>query len=252
MKDFAIAVWSSVVATMIGVWSDLTLFCITMFEYLMDFIDTPVGKLLTFLTGLLGVGVYSVFVWTSRKIRRISFSVVDFENYEVRIVRPDEIPYVHEFMRSQVGNAVSPLEHWQQRCALNSQTLFCIEKIDKQGPIESREIKGVFSVIPITRTAVELLDKNSISARNFTAEHICSDGSIADAIYVSILLGSDRMGKGMTLGLLKHTIQLKGFSGLPIFTRPSTPDGIRVAEKFGFLPVVKESGNKPMTIYRLG
>lgn len=219
-------------------------------QQIADFISTPVGQILLGLLGVSGLSIAWLLKHALKPLKSLRSLLERYKDYEVNVVKFEDIERVHKFMSQYVGDNISPLPHWQERHQKNPNTLYMVERVQKKGQKETRIIQGVFSVIPVTRAARDLLSRNQLTAGKFRLEHVCNPKGKPSALYVSILLGANSVSRGIVIASIKNIIKTQKQEQMPIFTRPTTNDAIRVARKLGFVPVVPTGADARLVIHR--
>ncbi|MEM8977877.1 MAG: hypothetical protein AAGD04_00175 [Pseudomonadota bacterium] len=203
-----------------------------------SFIEHPYVQIFGLLFGGFGL---SLLVWSLRGAKKVASgeSVLErYDDYLLSAAQFHEINEAYEFMKFHVGALnISPLNTWKARHNLNPNTLFLLRvRSSKPGPSE-HELKGVFSFIPVTQAAVDLLNLNKLSAGGFEKQHIASSVDEADGFYISILIGEGAIAKGVLISHLRLKVLEAVAADKPTFARPATSLGLRTAKDFSFAPV---------------
>src|ERR1700730_722301 len=172
-----------------------------------DFIATPEGQILLGVLGVSGLSIAWLLKHALKPLKSLRFLFERYKDYELNLVKFEDIERVHKFMSQHVGDNVSPLQQWQERHQKNPNTLYMIERVHKKDQREARIIRGVFSVIPVTRAARDLLSRNQLTAGKFRLEHVCKPRGKPSALYVSILLGANSVSRGIVIASIKHIIK---------------------------------------------
>jgi hypothetical protein len=138
------------------------------------FIASPPGQVASFLFGGFAVGfIIWILKQAMKPLKAMGVLVERYKDYELSVVKFEDIERVHGIMARYVQEGVSPLQHWQERHRKNPNTLYMVERVSKKGKDETRSIQGVFSIIPVTREARDLISLNELNAQKFTPNHVC-------------------------------------------------------------------------------
>lgn len=97
---------------------------------------------------------------------------------------------------------------------------------------------GMFSLLPLTRAAVSLLEDGNLDALRFTSEHIATSNDSTAALYVGTVIGDGKPVQGQVVAYLMSLIDQRARDGIAIvYTRPITNDGLKLARRYEFEPV---------------
>ena len=174
-----------------------------------------------------------------------------FPDYQVRSAGFEDLERVHQFITDNLGDTIAPLSHWYDRFQRNPSTTFLVERLEKTTDVETRELRGVFTAIPVTLEAKELLAKDEVNAVTFSRDHIAPPREKPGALYISVILGKDDVSKALVIRSLRNRLNAPSARRISVFTRPTTKDGLRLAKKFGFQPVAPVVGDSRYVIHRL-
>jgi hypothetical protein len=230
--------------------------------YIQPFEEWTFRDWVNFLFSGLGITFFALLLgaafWIIRSIREARARASNrrslqgkFPDYRVRLACFEDLERVHQFIRANLGDTIAPLSNWYERFRKNPSTTFLVERLERTPDVERRELRGVFTVIPVTLEAMGLLAKNELNAVAFSPQHIVSTRKDASAIYVSVILGKDDVGKALAIRSLTDKLNAPSARRLPVFTRPTTKDGLRLAKKFGFQPVAAMFSDASYVVHRL-
>ncbi|WP_148649616.1 hypothetical protein [Lysobacter antibioticus] len=176
---------------------------------------------------------------------------VSFEKaFDVRHVKRKELQEMRDFSQ----NFVSQVPSIERLQAIFDASRCCVWWVERSssllGERSSKRI-GFFSIIKLNDDAVRLLSSNSIDGLRFDRSHICGPRKKAKGLYVGGMGARGVRAKGWLVQHVRARIsQFFDDGGSVVFTRPVTDDGLRLAKKLGFLPVVPSQDGMG-NIYRL-
>jgi len=153
--------------------------------------------------------------------------------------RRNDLIGLHDLYTDYFGSDVPSVElmkSWISRCKT---ALMLVHRVrQNSGLATSQQLVGSFKVLPLTTDAVRALEGGQISGSTFKAEHIASNKKETAAVYVGDVVATSQVGRGMVLAHLNAACTPAVKSGLPIYARPLTHDGLRVMTKHGFVQVL--------------
>jgi len=138
--------------------------------------------------------------------------------------------------RSQVDE-----EFLLQRHRVNSGIIKCARK----RRAAKKKLSGFCILYPVNKKCEALIEQGYIrGSSDIREEHICKTFEKAYSVYVSTVYGNDMPTKAFIVYLLKRNLKeiLKKNKHLNyVYARPSTPDGYKLAKKFGLKPLFDNS-----------
>lgn len=164
-------------------------------------------------------------------------------DYLVRRAKRGDLKAVFELCDRVFDGQVSSLNKMKTWFNHNSGMFWVIERVKRKAGIKQYELLGYFSILPLTRSAAELVQKEELAGAEFTTEHIVKPRQTPAAFYIGGIAGTGRRAKAEALGYLKaRVLELEeaarenGDSAV-FLTRPITSDGLRLMKKYDFYPV---------------
>lgn len=163
--------------------------------------------------------------------------------YEPHAARREDLEHIHAFGIEEFGE-VSPLESMKQWHKIN-RNMFHVMKCVRRGKLIRREkLIGFYSVIPLKRPAISLLEADSFDGANITNNLIVSErkGQRVEkpaCIYIgSIAARGTAYARGMLVGELRGRLQAENELGVHlIYSRPVTQRGLDLLLQNNFEPV---------------
>lgn len=158
--------------------------------------------------------------------------------FEAKKVTRGELKEAREF--SEIFLPEVPSE--QQLAAIYEASRGCVWFVNscKIGMgLKKSERVGFFSIIRLTADAVGLYEANNLSSFRMNRTHIAGPKARAHGLYIGGLGAKGIRAKGWIVQHLRSRIDVffEG-GGNVVFTRPVTEDGLRLAKKLGFEPVM--------------
>ena len=160
--------------------------------------------------------------------------------YEFRSVSKRDVQLVFEFMQRFFGEetpSCGRMLEWQRR---NKAVLTAVYVKTLRRGRTKNELVGVFKILPLTLTAVELLESEQRTGATLSADHIATKEEEIAGLYIGDVGASTRKGKSEVLRRLKYVVEQRLRPDLPIYTRPLTGDGARLVRKYNFVPMMRE------------
>jgi hypothetical protein len=169
---------------------------------------------------------------------RVAYGDLNSRYTYVRARRQD-LMGLHDLYAEYFGSDVPSVElmrSWISRCKT---ALMLVHRVHQtSGLATNQQLVGSFKVLPLTTDAVRALEGGQITGSTFKPEHIASKKKETTAVYVGDVVATSKVGRGMVLAHLNAACTPAVKSGLPIYARPLTRDGLRVMTKHGFVQVL--------------
>ncbi|WP_157476013.1 hypothetical protein [Lysobacter sp. Root690] len=201
--------------------------------------------------GLVVAGIFFMLIALSLSVVNFVMKRGTFEgSFRARHVKRRELSEVLDFSASFVPQ-VPPLDrllaiHDASRCCI-----WFVERVSGlRGENTSRRV-GFFSIISLTEGAVSLLVGNNINGLRLDRSHIAGPRRKVAGLYIGGMGARGFRARGWLVQHIQARIsQFFDEGGPVVFTRPVTQDGLRLAEKLGFVPVVQSEPGVG-AVYRL-
>lgn len=190
---------------------------------------------------LIGFGILSRSLFRRRSL----------VTYEDIIAERGDLEVLHSFCEQYVGPHFATLSSWYNRYKKNPGTFFIVKEFRRHRFKLREKLAGAFTIIPVREEARRLLERNELNAVTFSPRHIASPSEKPSALYISGVVGSTFRSRALVLSFLKNRLQQAHERGdLPLYTRPMTKDGLRIARAFGFTPINPAIDNQMQCIHK--
>jgi hypothetical protein len=190
----------------------------------------------------------SLFIYLLLKlIERKSWETI----YYTRIVEKKDFQLVIDFCKSILDEDHIPsLEKMSFWYSLNPNMFYMIVEEKRKSNSRYIRIKGFFSVLPTTQEAHRLLSKNLLKGGEFNERHIARKSQKPSSLYLGAVIAEGIKGKELTLMAVMGCLTSYSERVTPhVFTHPVTKDGLRIALKYKFAPVVSNWSKPSEQIY---
>lgn len=152
-------------------------------------------------------------------------------------IRRTDIPTYYQFIQRTLGDDIAPIERVYEWFDKNPEVLRAVYRETTRGVSVRRELIGFFTVFPLTLDCARLLEQNQINGTRLGADQMVARGARPAAIYIGAVGAPGMRARQQTLlammGYLAPTLDRR----MPIFTRPTTEEGKRVAIKHHFVAI---------------
>ncbi|MEY2483041.1 MAG: hypothetical protein QOK24_1569 [Verrucomicrobiota bacterium] len=205
-----------------------------------------------FYVGLLIIGLAFLIVGAVLWIRHFIEEHRQEPRYSTEKLRKGDIPALRKFMVDRLGPDVLSVAETYKLYDRNPNMFFGIyeEKTPLFGFSNTRRLVGHFSLVPITEAARKLLKQNQLKGNQFTTEYITSMRKKPAGFYIGGIISGGTRARGQTMGALLGRIALEAKRKSPHFyTRPISPDGMRLTKKYGFEPVIQGLPDPMATVH---
>lgn len=171
-------------------------------------------------------------------------------DYVCEQIKRRDINDLYNFLRNTLGDDILPERTMRAFYDKNDSVFYGVYKCQKGENSEHRTLAGHFSVAPISGETKTHLLANTLKGSDFTADCISTRKQRPAAFYIGAVVGKGLKGRAETLEyLLEHLIKITNKKAPFVFTRPVTPDGLRLCLKHGFTPVIDTNSPPENTIY---
>jgi hypothetical protein len=174
-----------------------------------------------------------------------------FDRFHSDFVTANQIDALRGFAVRHMGGSIAPAEVLRGWLTANPRIFYRLNEVIDTGLTTTSRLVGYYSLRPVTRTAVALLDSCQLDGATLLPEHILPPDATPGAIYIGGVAASESIARAAVLFYLK--IEVNRFRGMGVrtfYTKPITPDGARLALKHGFTPIVAPNGDTKH-VYRL-
>lgn len=171
----------------------------------------------------------------------------------VRYAKRNELDEFLPFYQSVIGGPLPPMNEIKRTLKANSEIIRLLERV-KRGPgKESRRLVGFCSVLPITRSAVTLFEREELDGLKLTRAHVCTPRESPAAIYIGSIGAKGAEARAAILSYALGVMHDQASHGVRyVYTRPTTREGLRVAKQYGFMPVASNVDRNALgRVYKL-
>lgn len=149
-----------------------------------------------------------------------------------------DLPKVYDFVTEVLGPGISPvelMEEWHQK---NPNMIWALTYRNSIGQGEWEQMVGCFSIIPLSRSAARAVRQGKLTGASFHGRHILSPKAKAiAAIYIGGVVARGMKAQAYILGYMMAQIEPFAAKGIPVYSRPVTAAGLRLLQKYHFVPV---------------
>jgi hypothetical protein len=169
--------------------------------------------------------------------------------YYPAAVRPDQLQELYGFISGTL-DGVAPYEVFRAWYDKNPEVIRAVVRERAYPLLRKRRVVGFYSLFPVSREARDLLSRNILKGTALEPAHILPKGRKPAALYIGAIGAKGRRGREATLQFLMGQLasEVERRCSL-VFTRPMTPDGLRLARKYGFREVEADTFDRSDTIY---
>ena len=228
-----------------GFWFGPILISIALALELIGWINSDIGNQLRIL-GLILLAV-GFLLWLTKII------VDNFEFYigtEFNMIDRGDINKVIKIAKKELKQSPSRNEI-KSILDIRNDIIVTQKRVYKFFGFKKKRVTGFYSIFPLKAEVPSLLDKEQISVRQFTNDHIASRNQRTISLYLG---GVATKGFGFSIiNCLKGVILTEKRNGLEaVYTRPVTEVGLKLAKKAGFVPVDDTANENELDrIYKL-
>jgi hypothetical protein len=142
---------------------------------------------------------------------------------------------------------IEKVREWHKKCPGAFRQIWR----ERRGLRISRDLVGCFHVAPVTMDAVAKLESNALLGSHFVPDHIASSFNSAAGLYIGAIAATSMRARHHTLLMLLGFVSSHSrTTPLPVYARLLPPDGKRLGEKYGFVPVVGTASDQTQLIYK--
>ncbi|HEY8964396.1 MAG TPA: hypothetical protein VIN59_08055 [Alphaproteobacteria bacterium] len=167
-------------------------------------------------------------------------------HFVTSVAEPKDVEPLRSYIVSLIGE-VTPLDQMHRLTLRNPDWLNGVLEKDK-----ATGYVGAFTILPLGEEASEAFNRNAMVGSQITVEHLAADKASTKSIYVgSVLSSKNPFYRAATLVSWKSKMATYWFQNpMPIYTRPTTPEGQRTALSLGYRPVTDAPHALGGMIYR--
>lgn len=205
-----------------------------------------------FYVGILIVGLACLVIGAALWTRHFIEEHREEPRYSAEKLRKSDIPALRKFMVDRLGPDMLSVAETYKLYERNPNMFFGIyeEKKPLFGFSNTRRLVGHFSLVPITEDAQRLLKQNQLKGTQFTTEYMAPVRKKPAGFYIGGIIARGTRARGQTMGALLARIALEAKRKSPHFyTRPISPDGMRLTMKYGFEPVIPGLADPMATVH---
>lgn len=170
-------------------------------------------------------------------IKEWATSLLEAPRFKCREAKLNDLERLHEFAKEFFGDVIATVESMRQWYRKNSQLFYLVHESTARAGKTTAVLVGFFELIPVTKGAVELLEREELSGTTFSEHHIAKPHGQPAAVYVAGIAARGFRAKAWVLGRVEERLERYRRRGLAIYTRPVTSTGLRLVKKHDFVPV---------------
>ena len=161
--------------------------------------------------------------------------------YKCRVVRYNELEELQSYWERFFTSDMSDLAQAQGWHRKNGKLCwFLFEVAGRHGRKHHKpRLVGSYSILPLTKKAAEQVARDELSGAKLLAEHITKPSATPTAVYLGGLVADGVFAKAELLARVAERLEQYQAKGITVYTRPVTKDGLRLVEKYDFVPVVQ-------------
>ncbi len=161
-----------------------------------------------------------------------------FARFRMDPVPVSQIDALRDFAVRYTRSTIAPADTLRSWMAVNPRLFFGLTEVAESGGQTSKPLVGYYSLRPVTRRAVELLDSCRIDGAGMLPEHIIPPDDLPEAGYIGGVVATGGLARAALLFYLAIDLRRYRAQGVKRFyAKPLTPDGVRLMNKDGFRPV---------------
>lgn len=166
-----------------------------------------------------------------------------FSRFQPEFIIGDGLAALREFAIENIQQTIAPLETLQGWLAVNPGIFYGLHELERTGNQVTSTLVGYYSLRPINRTGMQLLDSGKTDGASLLPEHILPAGSPPSAVYIGGVAAGSAMARAAILFYLYIEARRFRAQGVNVFyTYPASDDGRRLAMDKGFVPIPGDSG----------
>lgn len=150
-----------------------------------------------------------------------------------------DIPRLHKFASSQLDVPISSIETMREWQLQTDPIYWQIFAIHRKGMEENRRLEGYFSVLPLRQQGCRQFWNEEIKAAKMPAQFIATNESERRGLYIGGIGATFRARPAAVAHLERIVGDFLEREKLCVFTKPMTRDGLRLAIRYGFVPVAR-------------
>lgn len=186
---------------------------------------------------LAGLGVLLILAATVLYLLPESFRAGLTADYQCFTARRVDLESIYLMARDHFGDAVSSVATMKRWHDKNRDIFSILYRVRRRKFAETKEMVGYFCIIPITQDAATRMIDGEIRAAQLLPTDIVTSDVPCAAMFIGAVVGTTAKARGNILSLLHREVMTHRARWCDEFlTRPVTTDGLRIVEKFGFLP----------------
>lgn len=167
-----------------------------------------------------------------------------------RSLKRSELQDLVPFFDRVVGGERPSLNELKKIFNANSDVFKVLEKVVQYNQKKRSELVGFCTIVPMKRDAEQLLATEQLNGLRMNAEHIASSMKQARVLYIGSIGAQGSKPRAAVLNYVLGVMDDAAGHGVrKVYTRPVTKDGLRVALRYGFEPVMADA--KPDELKRL-
>lgn len=156
-----------------------------------------------------------------------------------RSIKRNELQELVPFFDRVVGGDRPSLNDLKQIFNANNDVFKVLEKVVKYSRKRRSELVGFCTIVPMKSEAEPLLATEQLNGLRMSAEHIAAPRKQVRVLYIGSIGAQGAKPRAAVLNYVLGVMDDAAKHGVRrVYTRPVTKDGLRVATKYGFEPVM--------------
>lgn len=149
-----------------------------------------------------------------------------------------DLQSIYKFADRELGGGISPLELMRAWHAKNPEVMWMLMSQRAFGNGTYTQLVGCFSIMPISRPAARLVKQAKLFGNALQANHILKpNAKLVSGIYIGGVAAVGKRARAFILGYMMKEVLRYASLGIPVYARPVTTEGLKMLERFFFVPV---------------
>lgn len=206
-------------------------------KFLQDVLSYQIAIPAWLAPSLAGTGLLAIMAGIVWRFYPVSILDGISPDFQCHTAKQSDLPLIHKMAQEHFGDLVTPISTMKRWHDQNNELFSILYRIKTSGFKQIREMVGYYCVIPLTDAATAALLSGELRAIQLQPQHISAPGRACRAVFIGAIVGMTNKAKGNILSILHRDLTSRYAKYSQEFiTRPVTTDGLRIVQKYGFLP----------------
>jgi hypothetical protein len=162
--------------------------------------------------------------------------------HERSAAQPQDISAVHDFAVRFLGANISPIDQLAEWSKVDRDMISVVNRLAAGGAKQNTKLVAYFCVLKLNEQAAARMRRGELTGLQITAKDLTRPGEPCSCIYIAGVIGADMIARAIVLDHLKtHISDMSLDPKTEVFTRPVTPDGLRLVRQFRMRPLIPNS-----------